>query len=121
MSNTESNFKVLGVNDDRDFCECCGKQNLKRVVWLEDLRTGAIEHRGTTCAAYAMLGNRKKGTVEKVLSRGLAVELAKCLFAKGWNVNQVYQRVWNRYGYPLSRMADGITLHFSEGDVVVRA
>ena len=29
-------FKVLGINDDRDFCEICGKVELKKVVWLED-------------------------------------------------------------------------------------
>ena len=45
-----SRFQFLGVNDDRDFCECCGKQELKRVVWIEDLETGEVKHYGTTCA-----------------------------------------------------------------------
>lgn len=44
-------FKVLGVNDDRDFCECCGKTNLKRVVWIEDTETGNVQHFGVVCAA----------------------------------------------------------------------
>lgn len=50
---TEPRKKVLGVNDDRDFCSCCGKEHLKRVVWIEDLETGRIDHFGTTCATKA--------------------------------------------------------------------
>ena len=43
-------FLVKGINDDRTFCECCGKSGLKCVVWIEDLETGEIKHFGTTCA-----------------------------------------------------------------------
>lgn len=43
-------FKVLGINDDRSFCECCGKDMLKKVVWIEDTETGDVRHFGTTCA-----------------------------------------------------------------------
>lgn len=43
-------FKVLGVNDDKDFCECCGKSRLSRVVWIENLETGKIQHFGVVCA-----------------------------------------------------------------------
>ncbi|WMD24010.1 hypothetical protein RAS12_30730 (plasmid) [Achromobacter seleniivolatilans] len=43
-------FAVLGVTDDRDFCRCCGRQGLKRVVWIEDRESGAVQHFGTTCA-----------------------------------------------------------------------
>ena len=46
----EARFRVLGVNDDRDFCECCGKTGLKRVVFIEDRELGGIKHFGTTCA-----------------------------------------------------------------------
>jgi hypothetical protein len=43
-------FVVKGVNDEQNFCCCCGRDNLKRVVWIEDTETGAISHFGTTCA-----------------------------------------------------------------------
>lgn len=46
-----SKFKVLGVNDDQDSCECCGKQGLKKVVWIENTETGSIQHFGVVCAA----------------------------------------------------------------------
>lgn len=43
-------YIFLGINDDRDTCECCGRTNLKRVVWIEDTETGEVKHYGTTCA-----------------------------------------------------------------------
>jgi hypothetical protein len=49
-------FQVIGVNDDRDFCECCGKKGLKRVVWINDTETGEIKHFGTTCATAPVKG-----------------------------------------------------------------
>lgn len=52
----ESRYKVVGVNDDKDFCECCGKKDLKRVVWIEDIETQEIKHFGTSCAAAPVKG-----------------------------------------------------------------
>ena len=49
-------YKVVGVNDDKDFCECCGRQGLKRVVSIEDTETQEIKHFGTTCAAAPVKG-----------------------------------------------------------------
>lgn len=51
-----SRYKVLAVNDDKDFCECCGRQGLKQVVWIEDTETQEIKHFGTTCAAAPVKG-----------------------------------------------------------------
>ena len=47
----EYKYKVLGVNDDKDFCTCCGKPNLARVVWLENMESGEVSHSGTKCAS----------------------------------------------------------------------
>lgn len=43
-------YQLVAVNDTRDFCECCGRKGLKRVVWIVDLETGEEKHFGTTCA-----------------------------------------------------------------------
>ena len=51
-----SRYKVISVNDDKDFCECCGRQGLMRVVWIEDTETQEIKHFGTTCAASPVIG-----------------------------------------------------------------
>ena len=42
--------KILSINSDESFCDCCGKSNLKRVVWIEDTETGNVNHYGTVCA-----------------------------------------------------------------------
>lgn len=43
-------MKALYISDERDTCDCCGKQGLKRVVamQLDDL---SLAYYGTTCAA----------------------------------------------------------------------
>lgn len=43
-------YEVMGVTDDRHHCECCGRQGLKRVVWIRDIETDEVRHFGTTCA-----------------------------------------------------------------------
>lgn len=64
----EKQLRVLAVNDDRDFCECCGRQGLKRVVWIEDCESGVIKHFGTTCAAAPAKGFG----LEKEIKRAIA-------------------------------------------------
>ena len=49
-------FVVKGINDDKSFCECCGRENLKCVVWIEDTETGEIKHFGSTCAGKPAKG-----------------------------------------------------------------
>lgn len=62
-------FEVLGVSDDRDFCECCGKQGLKRVVFIQDHETGDIKHFGTTCAASPVKGFGVDKEIKNAISR----------------------------------------------------
>ncbi|AVG43939.1 hypothetical protein LMG3410_01473 [Achromobacter aegrifaciens] len=40
---------VLGVTDDRDFCQCRGRQGLKRVVWVEEGESREVHHSGAVC------------------------------------------------------------------------
>lgn len=49
MNNLTDRFQVLAVNDKADFCECCGRQGLKKVVWVLDNETGEHKHFGTFC------------------------------------------------------------------------
>jgi hypothetical protein len=41
-------FKILGIDDSVNACECCGKQNLKSTVVVEV--NGEILHYGSVCA-----------------------------------------------------------------------
>jgi hypothetical protein len=61
-------YKVLAVNDERDFCECCGRQNLKKVAWIENEETGEIKHFGTTCATAPQKGFN----VDREIKRAMA-------------------------------------------------
>lgn len=73
-------YKVLGINDDQSFCSCCGKEGLKRVVWMapihpEDGDLGEPEHYGTSCAArilgYSNLTPaRARNKVEELAIKG---------------------------------------------------
>jgi len=44
-------YNILGINDDQDTCDLCGKTGLARVVWLENTETQEVIACGTTCAA----------------------------------------------------------------------
>ena len=46
-------MKILGITDERDSCDCCGKNGLKRTVALETAM-GEFVFYGTTCAANAL-------------------------------------------------------------------
>ena len=47
-------WKVIGINDDQDHCDFCGKQGLKRVVWIENTETMQMAALGTDCAARTL-------------------------------------------------------------------
>lgn len=64
MTELTARFHVLAVNDSADFCECCGRKNLKRVVWVLDNETGEHKHFGTTC----VLAPRKAFGIDKEVS-----------------------------------------------------
>ncbi len=54
----QAKFRVLGSNDDHSECCCCGRQGLKRVVWMQPLdedgnEEGEPVHFGVICAAKA--------------------------------------------------------------------
>lgn len=62
MSNTntaaENRYSYLGTNDDESNCSCCGKTNLKRVVWLRDTTTEQVLFVGVDCAALLLRGRK---------------------------------------------------------------
>jgi hypothetical protein len=51
---TINKYTFLGTTDEVDTCDCCGKQNLKVAVAIEDVETGTVSYFGTTCAARAL-------------------------------------------------------------------
>lgn len=75
MKNTT--YKIIGITDDTHICEHCGKQNLKRVVVLEHIDTGAIVRMGTTCAFKALGVKQDAIDAEIKLRAEIAAWIAK--------------------------------------------
>jgi hypothetical protein len=46
-------YRILGSTNDVTTCECCGRDNLKKTVALDDYE-GNVTYYGETCAAKAM-------------------------------------------------------------------
>ena len=44
-------LKIVGINDDQTTCDICGKAELTRVVWFEDLENGEVFAAGVVCAS----------------------------------------------------------------------
>lgn len=57
--NTHPEILILGVNADKDTCDCCGKTGLKKVVWLEIDGAEPVAY-GVNCAAMAKFGRPEK-------------------------------------------------------------
>lgn len=72
-------YQVLEVNDSRDFCECCGKTGLKRVVFIRDVETDEVKHFGTTCAASPVKGFGVDKEIKAAIAKFSSFE--KCLNA----------------------------------------
>ena len=71
-------YRLLGVNQDQDTCSHCGKQNLKKVVWLQAIdqdgsEVGGPEPVGANCAAR-MLRYVHGRTADTVLRRAEEID-----------------------------------------------
>lgn len=64
-----SRFQVVAVNDERDYCECCGKKGLKRVVWVLDTETDETKHFGTSCANAPAKGFDLKSEIKAAIAK----------------------------------------------------
>jgi hypothetical protein len=96
-----SRFKVLGVNDDQNFCECCGKTGLKRVVWVEDTETGDIKHFGTTCAIKPAKGFDCEKEIKKAINAFNGKESA---------IMRIALSKYRKAGYPfIGNIVDGLS------------
>ncbi len=102
-------FQVRGINDDKSFCECCGKSGLQRVVWIEDMETGEIKHFGTVCALKPAKGFDCVAEIKSAIKAAKDEEKAICSTAM-----HRYRKVHggqmisgrDKDGYPIATVAD---------------
>lgn len=57
--------KLLAINSDSETCECCGKNGLKRVMWIETENSGIMAY-GVCCGAKALGLTGNYTTIEQV-------------------------------------------------------
>ena len=112
-------YRIMGTDDSEDTCSCCGRQGLKRVVWVAPLDPdGGIEDSpapyGTTCAARLLgytyssakeaVGVKKLVESEAVLAEVRArVETYQNLLAQDFPVTSIV-RTTNRWGVPIAEV-----------------
>ena len=89
-------FRVLGVNDEESTCQCCGKEGLKRVVWIADRETGSVLHFGTTCAQSPAKGFGITGEIKRAVAAAIRSDQER--------EQRVYRSAWEKY-----RRAGGAT------------
>lgn len=68
QTQTAARFAVVGINQDADFCECCGKSGINSVVWIRDNQTGLVKHFGQVCAAKPAKGFDCQAEIKKSVS-----------------------------------------------------
>ena len=91
-------YQLVAVNDCRDYCECCGRKGLKRVVWIVDLETGEEKHFGTTCA------------MAPSKAFGLDREIKQAIREAEHAIKVRWTRAWHAY-----KQAGGTTEQFAPG------
>jgi hypothetical protein len=79
-------YKFLGVSEDNQKCQKCGKEDLKRTIALLIEETNTVVYFGTHCAAAA-LGNGLTG--RDIANQAAAIEKAQALIAAGHNLSEI--------------------------------
>ena len=101
-----SDYRILGIDDSQDTCDCCGKTGLQRVVRLANGDADPVAF-GTSCAAMAMRGDKKHSSRMSVASEAGMISMAKKCLSKGFTPKQVGEQiVWSMFAYG-SKVRDG--------------
>jgi hypothetical protein len=102
-------FLVRGINDDKSFCECCGKSGLQRVVWIEDMETGEVKHFGTSCAMKPAKGFDCLDEIKSAI-KSAKEEERRIISAAMYRYRKIHggQMISTtaELGYPSARVAD---------------
>lgn len=64
-------MKILGITDEVNTCDCCGRTNLKKTVAME-FEAGGMVHYGTDCAANVVYGAKTAANRKRMEARANA-------------------------------------------------
>lgn len=97
--------KILGITEDQTFCDCCGKNNLKRTVTID--KGDEIVRYGVDCASLLLKRSAhkirqeanaiesKRIEEESRLERELARKIQKRINMDQSLANRAYHDAWN--------------------------
>ena len=117
---------IKGINDDTDTCSCCGKTDLKLVVWIAEIINGVEQDPaavGTTCATRVMRGRGgkvSKKEQDKILTLARAVALAKKWLANGHDVATVASGITAHFGFQVDRRKTGQIMIANNNAAIVK-
>lgn len=104
--------KFLGISDETNTCDCCGKTGLKRVVVLDI--DGIVVNYGTNCAAKA-LANKGIKTDKKSVESIAEVYAYFSKYAGNVAIDRIAQGIWNKFGYRFEVKNNVILIHTGIG------
>lgn len=103
---------ILGICDDRNTCDCCGKTGLKKTVALDI--DGETVFFGTTCAAWAITGRRSRSGGKVIAHNAAGVSFARRLISEGTPARKVAARVFDRFGLCCEIRGNVLSFAFTE-------
>lgn len=125
---TAAKYIVKGINDDQDYCELCGRKDLKKVVWLaavlEDGSEGGLIHAGCDCAAKLLSQgkSKKESTSAKiVLDRAQVIDKAQYWLQSNHEPKDVVAGLWRVFGYSARPMYKSVVISMGDDQLHVWA
>lgn len=91
-------FQLIAVNDNEDFCTCCGKQGLSKVAWLLNEETNEENHYGVVCAGKLLSNSSKKELKNLSLKSSLLSNEIENLKNRENNISEWFDAFQNFYG-----------------------
>ncbi len=106
-------MKMLGVCDDQNTCDKCGKKNLKRTIALQVDDAGNVEYWGSDCAARVLYGKSTKSGKDAALRFAYACGRVQKLRDKGMSAKDIANQIWNIYGFLTGHNGDDVYIGFN--------
>lgn len=112
-------MKLLGVTDERETCDCCGKRGLKRVVALEK-KSGEVVYYGSNCAALALYGKKTPALAKRIDLEAQAIERERERLHASKLARVATEKGIANYNYNRTRRPAELSYFASRGPEVVR-
>ena len=101
LTEAQQRYTVQGVNDEYDKCTVCGKENLKKCVWLSPIgpegEEGDAFPVGVDCASKMMIGSKTTKGAKEIWSIAQAIDKAQEGLKKKADPKQIERVLQTKY------------------------